>query len=115
MAKEGRDENGRFLPGRKPPVGRPISEGTAREMQLKSADAQVQNNIVANAIRRAILGKDPDTGNPMIDEVVSNTVKRMKGQGSMGDLRTMADVLGELEQKVNVSGSMNFTFKFGDE
>jgi hypothetical protein len=27
----------------------------------------------------------------------------------------MADVLGELEQKVSVEGDMNFTFKFGDE
>ena len=93
----------------------PFSEGNAKEMQLRSAEARSENAIVANAIRRAILGKDPDTGNPMIEELVNNTISRMKRQGSMGDLRTMADVLGELEQKVNLTGEMNHTFKFGDE
>lgn len=114
MAKN-RDERGRFVKGVTPEGAIPFSEGNAKEMQLRSAEARSENAIVANAIRRAILGRDPDTGNPMIDELVSNTISRMKRQGSMGDLRTMADVLGELEQKVNLTGEVDFTFKFGDE
>ena len=114
MAKN-RDERGRFVKGVTPEGAIPFSEGNAKEMQLRSAEARSENAIVANAIRRAILGKDPDTGNPMIEELVNNTISRMKRQGSMGDLRTMADVLGELEQKVNLTGEVDFTFKFGDE
>ena len=114
MAKN-RDERGRFVKGVTPEGAKPFSEGVAKEMQLRSAEARSENAIVANAIRRAILGKDPDTGNPVIDELVGNTISRMTKQGSMCDLRAMADVLGELEQKVNLSGEMNHTFKFGDE
>ena len=114
MAKN-RDERGRFVKGVTPEGAIPFSEGNAKEMQLRSAEARSENAIVANAIRRAILGRDPETGNPVIDEVVGNTVSRMKRQGSMGDLRAMADVLGELEQKLNLTGEMNHTFKFGDE
>ena len=115
MAKEGRDERGRFKKGHSGNPSRQFSGGVAEEMQLRSAEARSENAIVANAIRRAILGKDPETGNPVIDEVVGNTVSRMKRQGSMGDLRAMADVLGELEQKLNLTGEMNHTFKVGDE
>jgi hypothetical protein len=114
MAKE-RDNKGRFVKGQKPPVGNPISEGTAREMQLRSAEARKDNRIVADAIRRAILGKNKETGNPVIDDLVNNTLERMQKGGSMGDLRAMADVLGELEQKVTENITMEMKFKFGDE
>ena len=114
MAKE-RDNKGRFVKGQKPPVGNPISEGTAREMQLRSAEARKDNRIVADAIRRAILGKNKATGNPVIDDLVTNTLERMQKGGSMGDLRAMADVLGELEQKVTENITMEMKFKFGDE
>ena len=113
MAKE-RDNKGRFVKGQMPPVGNPINEGTAREMQSRSAEARKENRIVAETLRRALLGNDPETGNPMIVSIVENTLKRTNKGGSMGDLRVAADILGELEQKIDHSGSIELSFKFGE-
>lgn len=110
MAKEGRDDKGRFVKGNT----HGISTESAREMQKKSSAKQVENHIVADALRRALLGKDPDTGNPMIVSIVENTLKRTNKGGSMGDLRVAADILGELEQKIDHSGSIELSFKFGE-
>lgn len=110
MAKEGRDDKGRFVKGNT----HGISTETAREMQKRSSAKQVENHIVADTLRRALLGKDPDTGNPMIVSIVENTLKRTKKGGSMGDLRVAADILGELEQKIDHSGSIELSFKFGE-
>ena len=115
MAKEGRDEKGRFLKGQKPPVGRAISAESARAMQEKSSTAQVRNGIIAKALARVLLGKNPNTGNRMLDDLIEKTIERTLDRGGAADLRTLADVLGELEQKVEVSGDVNFNFKLGDQ
>ena len=114
MAKEGRDAKGRFVKGVTPKGAKPFCEGTAKEMQKRSSAKQVENHIVADALRRALLGKDPDTGNPMIVSIVENTLKRTNKGGNMGDLRVAADILGELEQKIDHSGSIELSFKFGE-
>lgn len=111
MAKEGRDDKGRFVKGNT----HGITTDVARERQLRAAEVRKENRIVADAIRRAILGKNKATGNPVIDDLVTNTLERMQKGGSMGDLRAMADVLGELEQKVTENITMEMKFKFGDE
>lgn len=111
MAKEGRDDKGRFIKGNT--LG--ITTEVARERQLRAAEVRKDNRIIADALRRALLRPDRTTGNPTIDGIVERVVERLNQGGGTGDLRTMADVLGELEQKVSVEGDMNFTFKFGDE
>ena len=110
MAKEGRDDKGRFVKGNN--IG--ITTDVARDRQLKSAEARKENRLVADTLRRALLGKDPDTGNPMIVSIVENTLKRTNKGGNMGDLRVAADILGELEQKIDHSGSIELSFKFGE-
>ena len=111
MAKEGRDEKGRFKKGNK--LG--ISTEVARERQLQAAESRKDNRIVADALRRALLEKDPDTGELAIVTIAKKTVSRTKGQGSPGDLRVMADILGELTQKVDLNGEIDLAFKFGGE
>ena len=111
MAKEGRDDKGRFVKGNT----HGITTEVARERQLKAAQARKDNRIVADALRRALMGKDPQSGDTMIVAIAKKTVEKMSGNGFVGDLRVAADILGELEQKVSVDGEMNFTFKFGDE
>lgn len=115
MAKEGRNEKGQFVKGRRPPVGNQFSESDAREMQLRSAESRSGNRIVADALRRALLGKDPDTGDPMIKSIVDGVTSRSKKTGTFGDLRVAADILGELEQKVTENVNIELKFKFGDE
>ena len=111
MAKEGRDDKGRFKKGNK--LG--ISTEVARERQLQAAESRKDNRIVADALRRALLEKDPDTGELAIVTIAKKTVLRTKGQGSPGDLRVMADILGELTQKVDLNGEIDLNFKFGGE
>ena len=114
MATE-RDKRGRFKKGHTPDGAKPFNEGTAKEMQLRSAEARSENRIVADALRRALLEKDPDTGELAIATIAKKTVSRTKGQGSPGDLRVMADILGELTQKVDLNGEIDLNFKFGGE
>ena len=114
MAKEGRDEKGRFKNGHKA-EGKPFCGGSAVDAQKASAEAQVRNGIIAKALARVLLGKNPNTGNRMLDDLIEKTIERTLDRGGAADLRTLADVLGELEQKVEVSGDVNFNFKFGDQ
>ena len=111
MAKEGRDSKGRFVKGNT--IG--ISTEIARERQLQAAEARKENRLIASALQRALLRQDKETGNPAIDNIVEGVVERVQKNGGTGDLRTMADVLGELEKKVSQDINMDFTFKFGDE
>ena len=111
MAKEGRDSKGRFVKGNT--IG--ISTELARERQLQAAEARKENRLIASALQRALLRQDKQTGNPAIDNIVEGVVERVQKTGGTGDLRTMADVLGELEKKVSQDINMDFTFKFGDE
>ena len=113
MAKN-RDEKGRFIPGVTPEGAKPFNEGTAKEMQSRSAEARKDNRIVADALRRALLGKDPDTGNPMIESIVKGAAERARKGGTFSDVRVAADILGELEQKIDHSGSIELVFKFGE-
>jgi len=110
MAKRERDEKGRYLPG-----NGPISKEVAREYQLRSAEARKENRLIASAVERALLKKHKETGEPVIDTVVEKIVERLDGNGSTGDLRVLADVLGELSQKVDVNGQIDVGFKFGGE
>ena len=100
MAKEGRDDKGRFVKGNK----HGISTEVARDYQLRSAEARSDNRIMADAVRRALLKKDPATGNPTIQVIVEGVVGRLDKQGSTGDLRVLADIMGELTQKVQHEG-----------
>ena len=111
MAKEGRDDKGRFAKGNQ----HRFNAEVARTAQLKSAEARSDNRIVADALRRALLGKDPDTGDPMIKAIVDGVTSRSKKTGTFGDLRVAADILGELEQKVTENVNIELKFKFGDE
>lgn len=113
MAKEERDEKGRFVKGVTPTGAIPFSEGTAKEMQKKSAEARKDNRIIATALRNALLEQDPETGDPTIVTIVKKVTDRVKTSGGANDLRTMADTLGELEQKVQVDGEFDWHFKFG--
>lgn len=110
MAKEGRDEKGRYIKGHGP-----ITKEIARERQKQAAEARKENRLIASALQRALLRPDKQTGNPAIDCIVEKVVERLTQGGGTGDLRTMADVLGELEKKVSQDINMDFTFKFGDE
>ena len=111
---EGRDEKGRFKAGNKCGKQFRSDDGSATEAQKASSEAQVRNGIIAKAVARCLLGKDPNTGERRLDELVKRIVERTLDHGGTSDLRILADVMGELEQKVEVTGDMNFTFKFGE-
>ena len=66
MAKEGRDEKGRFVKGNT----HGITTDVAREYQLRAAEARKENRLMADAIERALLRKHKETGNTVIDAVV---------------------------------------------
>ena len=115
MAKEGRDEKGRFIPGVVPAGSTPFSAGVAKEMQKKSAEARKDNRIVTTALRDALLSKDPESGDPTIVAIVRSVTGRLTKDGRAADLHVIADTLGELQQKVHVDGDIEITCKFGDE
>lgn len=69
---EGRDEKGRFLPGRKPPVGRQIDERLSRAMQKAGAEKKIKKRAMrewAQIIGEAEMKKEREDGTV---EVVTN-------------------------------------------
>ena len=61
---------------------------------------------------------EPDPDNPkqtMLDAITGGAITRMRENKNIAEVRVLADVLGELEQKVTENITMEMKFKFGDE
>ena len=105
-----RDAKGRFVKGQLPPVGTPISEGVAREMQARSVEARKENRTVAEVLRAQLLEKVND-GSPLT-KLEYLTLKAInthaKGDMTFKDLRELQKALGE-DANNNQETTINIT------
>lgn len=116
MAKEGRDEKGRFVKGGKNNPGRRFTDRNATEMAQRSADVRREKRTVAESLRIAMYEPDPDNpGQTMLDSITGGAISQMIKNKNIAEVRVLADVLGELSQKVDVNGQIDLNFKFGGE
>lgn len=116
MAKEGRDEKGRFVKGGKNNPGRRFTDRNATEMAQRSADVRREKRTVAESLRIAMYEPDPDNpGRTMLDSITGGAISQMIKNKNIAEVRVLADVLGELSQKVDVNGQIDLNFKFGGE
>ena len=96
-----RDAKGRFIKGVTPEGAVPISEGIAKEMQAKSAEARKKNRTVAEVLRAQLAEKAAE-GQSMtrLEYLTLKAINtHAKGDMTMRDLREMQKVLGEDETK----------------
>lgn len=87
---------------------------TARAAQKKGVETKRRRKSIAEALRIAL--EQPSTEHPgltQLEEIALGAVKKMKETQSISDVRIAADILGELEQKVQVDGEVDWHFKFG--
>lgn len=116
MAKEGRDEKGRFVKGGKDNPGRRFTDRNATEMAQRSADVRREKRTVAESLRVAMYEPDPDNpGQTMLDSITGGAISQMIKNKNIAEVRVLADVLGELSQKIDHSVDLNVNFKFGGE
>jgi hypothetical protein len=116
MAKEGRDENGRFKKGVSGNPSHRFNAETAQEAGRRSQEAQREKKTIADALRAALYAPDPE--NPkqtMIESITGGAIGQMNRNKNIAEVRTLADILGELTQKVDVNGEIDLAFKFGGE
>ena len=109
-----RDAKGRFVKGAMPPVGTPISEGIAREMQAKSAKARKEHRTVAEVLRAQLMEKAGDGNLTKLEYLTLKAITtHAKGDMTMKDLREMQKVLGEDVKEMNINagdgGSITIT------
>lgn len=105
-----RNEKGQFLKGQTPEGAVPISEGTAKEMQARSAEARKANRkerqTLAEVLRQQLQEKAAD-GSPMtrLEYLVAKAISNhAKGALSLKDLTYLQKLLGEDVQNINVRG-----------
>ena len=114
MAKE-RDERGRWVKGVTPKGAVPFNEVTAKEAGRRSQQVQREKKTIADALRVAMYEPDPD--NPKqtrLDAITGGAISQMMKNKNIVEIRVLADVLGELEQKIDHTGSIELSFKFGE-
>lgn len=98
-----------------PPVGTPISEGIAREMQARSAAKRKENRTVAEVLRAQLMEKAGEGQSMTRLEYL--TLKAItthaKGDMTFKDLRELQKALGEDVKEINVNagggGSITIT------
>lgn len=102
-----RDAKGRFIKGQQPPVGVPISEGNAREMQERSVAARKENRTVAEVLRAALVEK-ASSGSPMtkLEYLASKAIQtHATDEVTFKDLRDLQKILGEDIKEINLTGT----------
>lgn len=116
MAKEGRDEKGRFKKGAKNIPGHRFTKSNAREMANRANEARREQKTLAEALRIALGNPDPDCpALSMLDSITLGAIEQMRKNKNIAEVRVLADVLGELTQKVDLNGEIDLAFKFGGE
>lgn len=102
-----RDAKGRFVKGEMPPVGTPINEGIAREMQARSAKARKENRTVAEVLRAQLAEKAGDGTLTKLEYLTLKAITtHAKGDMTFKDLRELQKALGEDVKTVNVNGPL---------
>lgn len=103
-----RDKKGRFVKGVKPPVGSPISEGVARDMQARSVAARKENRKLADILRDQLAEKAGDGTMTKYEYLVAKAIANgaKDAKFSMRDLKDLQALLGENVQKVEHTGEV---------
>lgn len=77
---------------------------------LMSGEAKRQKKQLAEAIREVLYSANPETSNPLINDLVTSVLQRVVKRGTAKDLKDLADILGELTVKNEVTTVMpNFS------
>lgn len=101
-----RDEKGRFQKGNKAGKTFSSSDGSATEMQLRSAAAKKENNTLAECLRRQLAQKAA-SGSPMtkLEFLVAKALENhSKGSLSLKDLTYLQRLLGEDVLNIKTDG-----------
>jgi len=79
----------------------------ARELQAKSAKVRKANTAarktIADALRQVLDEPANTEGVTRREAIIAKVVKRLYDDGDIRDLETLSKLLGEYEQKVNLS------------
>ena len=102
-----RDAKGRFVKGVTPEGARPFSEGTAKEMQARSAAARKEHRTVAEVLRAQLMEKAGDGNLTKLEYLTLKAITtHAKGDMTFKDLRELQKALGEDVKTVNVNGPL---------
>lgn len=95
-----RDDKGRFVKGVTPEGAKPFNEGTAKEMQLRSAAARKENRTLRETVLYVLREKEK-SGLTKQERIVREALEGSDRGISIKDLRDLAEILGE--SKLNIT------------
>ena len=102
-----RDEKGRFIKGVTPAGAVPFSEGSAKAMQARSAEARKQNKTLREALREALM-EDGGGGYTKMEILARKAMENHRsGKLSFRDLSYLATILGEANINVTLDQDPN--------
>ena len=101
-----RDSKGRFVKGNMPPVGKPIDEGVAREMQARSTQVKKEKKTLREVLEKTLAEK-MSAGSEMtkMEYLVAKALaNHTKGSLSLRDLTYLQRLLGEDTLNIKTDG-----------
>lgn len=107
MKNSKRDSKGRFVKGVMPEGAKPFSAGSAKEMQLRSAESRKQNKTLREALREALM-EDGGGGFTKMEILARKAMENHRsGKLSFRDLSYLATILGEANINVTLDQDPN--------
>lgn len=81
-----------------------LSQEEAKRGGIASGKARRERKTLADTLRVVLEEKANDAGLTRREAIVAKVVKRLYDKGDIRDLKTLADVLGESVQTINLNG-----------
>ena len=105
----------KFKKGEQPPVGKPISEDTAREMQARSAETRRTNRTLREVMREA-LEEEAAPGVTRLEALARKTLaNHYNGKLTFKDLRNLSAILGEDTLNIKTEGGVSLQVVVGSQ
>lgn len=80
-----------------------LTQEEAKKGGINSGESRKQKKLIAEALKKALLGVNKKTGNQYVDDVVTAVTFNTAKKGTAKDLKAMADILGETTIKVETT------------
>lgn len=111
-----RDNKGRFVKGQTPKGAVPISEGIAKDYQLRSAAKRKENRTLAEVMRRELEKKAKEGDMTKMEYLVIKAIQDSSSDRlTFRDLHELQKILGEDVKTIDIGDGVSIQINSSDE